>query len=101
SDAANGIKNLHSSDGSVLLFNLHLSSSRAPEVEFPNSEAGLADQYAQLLFNISSPLPDYMRSILQQEGFAVSEGAHGFVFNARIESVINFLDIGTRPSNLR
>jgi uncharacterized protein YegL len=99
--AASAIKALTSSDGSVLLFNLHLSSSGAAPVEFPDSESGLADQYAKLLFSLSSPLPDYMRSIAQQEGFLVSDGTRGFVFNADIVSVIKFLDIGTRPSNLR
>jgi hypothetical protein len=101
SDAANNIKSLQSSDGNALLFNLHLSSSRGNPVTFPSSDAGLADQYAQLLFNMSSPLPDYMRGVAQQEGFPVTEGARGFVFNADIVSVIQFLDIGTRPSNLR
>jgi hypothetical protein len=101
SEAANAIKNLRSSDGDVLLFNLHLSSSGATPVEYPSSEEGLADQFARLLFNMSSPLPDYIRGIASQEGFAVSEGARGFVFNADIVSVIRFLDIGTRPSNLR
>ncbi len=100
-NAANAITNLSSSDGNILLFNLHLSSSSAPPVEFPDSEAGLADEYAKLLFGLSSPLPDYMRSIALQEGLPVSEGARGFVFNADIVSVIRFLDIGTRPSNLR
>lgn len=100
-NAANSIQNLSSSDGNVLLFNLHLSSSGATPVEFPDSDTGLADQYAKLLFNMSSPLPDYMRSIAQQEGFPVSDGTRGFVFNADIVSVIRFLDIGTRPSNLR
>src|SRR5215813_12836901 len=99
--AAEGIKNLTSDDGKVLLFNLHLSSHRAAPVEFPDSEAGLPDQYAQLLFRLSSLLPEYMRSIAQQEGFRVSDGTRGFVFNADMVSVIRFLDIGTRPSNLR
>jgi uncharacterized protein YegL len=99
--AATAIEGLSSSDGNVLLFNLHLSSSRATPVEFPDNESGLPDEYARLLFSISSTLPDYMRSIAQQEGFAVSEGTRGFVFNADIVSVIRFLDIGTRPSNLR
>jgi hypothetical protein len=31
----------------------------------------------------------------------VTDGARGFVFNADIVAVIRFLDIGTRPSNLR
>jgi hypothetical protein len=99
--AANGIKSLASSDGNVLLFNVHLSLQMATPVEFPDSEAGLPDQYAQLLFRISSPLPDYMRSIAQQEGIAVSDGTRGFIFNGDMVSVIRFLDIGTRPSNLR
>jgi len=100
-NSANAITNLSSSDGNVLLFNLHLSSTSAASVEFPASETGLADQYATLLFSISSILPDYMRSIALQEGLPVSDGARGFVFNADIVSVIRFLDIGTRPSNLR
>lgn len=101
SGAASNVKSLQSSDGNVLLFNLHLSSSSGNPVTFPSSDAGLADQYAQLLFNMSSMLPDYMRGIAQQEGFPVTEGARGFAFNADIVSVIQFLDIGTRPSNLR
>ncbi|HMG74623.1 MAG TPA: vWA domain-containing protein [Pyrinomonadaceae bacterium] len=100
-NAANSIRGLSSSDGNVLLFNLHLSSTAAPSVEFPDSDAGLADQYAKLLFAMSSPLPDYMRSMALQEGLPVTDGARGFVFNADIVSVIQFLDLGTRPSNLR
>ena len=42
-----------------------------------------------------------MRSIAAQEGYPVGDGARGFVFNADIVAVIRFLDIGTRPSNLR
>lgn len=92
---------LASTDGNVLLFNLHLSSQKATPVEFPDSEEALPDAYAKLLFNMSSKLPEYMRGIAQEEGFRVSENTRGFVFNADIVSVIRFLDIGTRPSNLR
>lgn len=101
SGAADTIRNLRTNDGEVLLFNLHLSSQRTAPIEFPDTEVGLPDQFAQLLFRISSPLPAYMRSIAQQEGYRVSEGTRGFVFNADIVAVIRFLDIGTRPSNLR
>jgi hypothetical protein len=101
SDAANLIKSLKSSDGEVLLFNLHISSQRATPIEFADAEAGLPDKFAQLLFRMSSPLPDYMRRMAQEEGYRVSEVSRGFVFNANLEAVIKFLDIGTRPSNLR
>ena len=99
--AADSLQKLASDDGNVVLFNLHLSSQRATPVEFPDSESGLPDQYAKLLFRISSPLPDYMRIVAGEEGYQVSDGSRGFVFNADMVSVIRFLDIGTRPSNLR
>jgi hypothetical protein len=98
--AAN-LKQLASSDGNVLLFNLHLSSQKTTPIEFPDHEEGLPDKYARLLYSMSSALPEYMRTIAQQEGYTVGEQARGFVFNADIVSVIQFLDIGTRPSNLR
>jgi len=100
-NAANALKNLTSDDGLVLLFNIHISSQQFAPIEFPHNEVGLPDQFAQLLFRISSILPEYMRSIAQQEGFPASEETRGFVFNADMVSVIRFLDIGTRPSNLR
>jgi len=100
-NAAEKLKALSSEDGAILLFNVHISNAQGTPLEYPDSEAGLPDQYAQLLFRISSVLPEYMRSIAQQEGYAAQEGTRGFVFNADMTSVIKFLDIGTRPSNLR
>jgi hypothetical protein len=100
-EAAKSIRELRSNDGEVLLFNLHISAQRAALVEFPDSQTGLPDHFAQLLFRMSSVLPDYMRRIAQEEGYRVSEGARGFVFNANMQAVIKFLEIGTRPSNLR
>jgi hypothetical protein len=100
-DKARELEQLASDDGNVLLFNVHLSSQRATPVEFPDGEDALPDDYAKLLFRISSPMPSYMRSSAQQEGYSVSDGTRGFVFNADMVAVIRFLDIGTRPSNLR
>jgi len=100
-EAAEAVTNLATDDGNVLLFNLHLSSSKAPPIQFPDSESGLPDKYAELLYRVSSPLPPYMRSAARDEGIEISDGARGFVFNADMISVIRFLDIGTRPSNLR
>lgn len=101
SSAAQEVTRLAGDDGNALLFNVHLSSQRAAPVEFPDTEATLPDQYAKLLFHLSSPLPGYMRNVAQQEGYPVTDGTRGFVFNADMVSVVRFLDIGTRPSNLR
>lgn len=99
--AADDIRKLTSDDGEVLLFNVHLSSQGESAIKFPDSDTGLPDKFAKLLFQMSSPLPAFMRSIAKQEGHQVSDGTRGFVFNADIVAVIQFLDIGTRPSNLR
>lgn len=99
--AAHAIMALGGMDGNVLLFNVHLSSERAAPIEFPDAEAELPDRYARLLFDLSSPLPPHMREAAHQEGYRVTDGTRGFVFNADIVAVIRFLDLGTRPSNLR
>src|SRR5262249_27808138 len=100
-NAADLVKNLTTNDGNILLFNVHVSSTQAAPVQFPDNETGLPDNFARLLFRISSPLPGYMRAFALQDGLAASDGARGFLFNADPVAVIQFLDIGTRPSNLR
>ena len=101
SAAASALRDLQTDDGQALLFNLHLSSHQAAPVQFPSDAAALPDKWAKLLFNLSSPLPPFMREIAGQEGFPVSECTRGFAFNADMVTVIQFLDIGTRPNNLR
>jgi hypothetical protein len=98
---AEGVRQLASSDGAVLLFNLHVSSDASPEISFPDNESVLVNQFARVLFNLSSTLPDGMRTYTQQQGIPVSDGTRGFVFNADVTSIVQFLDIGTRASDLR
>lgn len=98
---AEALRQLASADGPVLLFNLHVSSDAAPPISFPDNDAALPNQYARTLFNLSSTLPDHMRTYAQQQGFTVSDGTRGFVFNADMTSIVQFLDIGTRASDLR
>lgn len=96
--AAASMRDLASSDGGVLLFNAHISSKAGAAVEFPAGETELADDYARLLFRMSSELPPTMRELARREGFKAEDGARGFVFNADLVGVIRFLDIGTRVS---
>lgn len=101
SSAATNLRALASADGPILLFNLHVSSGVGSPVTFPDSESGLQDDYARLLFGMSSNLPTHMRGYANQQGLPVSEGSRGFVFNADATSLVQFLDIGTRASDLR
>ena len=99
--AANALRELGTDDGTALLFNVHLSERRAPAVEFPSSDEILPDTFARRLFGMSSPLPPHLQTAARQEGYSVEDGTRGFVFNADAAAVIQFLDIGTRPANLR
>ncbi len=96
--AAWAVQRLASADGNVLLFNAHISSSPALPIEYPATEDGLPDNFARLLFRMSSPLPPPLLEAARAEQFLVCEGSRGFVFNANLVSVIRFLDIGTRVS---
>jgi hypothetical protein len=94
------IRELTTNDGNILLLNLHLSSHAARPFQFPDSEDGLPDEYARALFRMSSCLTTSMRAMAREMGYAASEDARGFVFNAGIEDVVQFLNIGTMPKNL-
>jgi hypothetical protein len=100
-DLAKSLQTRTSVDGTALLFNLHVSGTNASSVTFPENSDGLPDKYAKTLFNMSSVLPSYMRSYAAELGFNVGEGARGFVYNADIAAVVQFLDIGTRANDLR
>ncbi len=97
------LRELASEDGAVLLFNAHISSSSEKAIEFPDAAAELPDDYARRLFRMSSRLPPAMQNSAHQAGLNVTEESRGFVFNADLDSVVRFLDIGTRvdPKNLR
>ncbi len=94
--AAQALQRLSTTDGHVLLLNAHVSESQSRPVEFPGSEGGLPDNFARLLFRMSSPLPPRLAEAAKAEGFRVDPMARGFVFNADLVGVIRFLDIGTR-----
>jgi hypothetical protein len=98
---ASTLRALASSDGAVLWFNAHISSQKVSPVLFPSSDANLPDQHAKSLFEISSSLTPFMIAEAKREGINAVEGARGYAFNADLVAAIKFLDIGTRPSNLR
>ena len=88
-------------DGAALVFNIHLSSAAANPIELPASDEGLPDKFAKQLFEMSSSLTPFMIGRAKELGMPAGDGARGFIFNAQPMQVIQFLDIGTRPANLR
>ena len=101
-DRINALTQLSSSDGNVMLFNIHLSDNpNARSVTFPDSADDLPDEYSKMLFETSSPLTPTMRALAKEHGFQPSETARSFVLNADMVLLVQAIDIGTRPANLR
>ena len=98
---ATTLQQIHTNDGSVLMFNLHLSTTGTNPITFPTSDLSLPNDFAKLLFRISSVLPEHMVKYAQEKGYSVGMEAKGFMFNADAADLVNFLDIGTRSSELR
>jgi hypothetical protein len=100
-DRSNAIRQLATLDGNVLIFNMHLSSTRAPQIHFPKDSEMFSNQYSKVLFDASSAMPPHTLQAALEAGYTLSDGARGFVFNADIADVISFLNIGTFPANMR
>jgi hypothetical protein len=95
-EAARKLMALDTEDGNVLLYNLHLSELAASPLLFPATSTGLPDEFARMLFQMSSPVPPQIQQELRLEGYSIESGAKGFVFNSDVVALIQFLDIGTR-----
>ena len=99
---ADSIRSLATDFGNVLMFNCHLSMQAADPILFPGSIEMIPNDFAKNLFRMSSELPVPMVQLAQLEGHTLQPKARGFVFNADTVSLLQFLDMGTRPSvNLR
>jgi hypothetical protein len=99
--ASDLLKQVGTNDGKSLFFNIHISGSAKRPIEFPDSQVGLPDEFAQRLFEMSSVLPPRLVDEARREGFTTSERSRGFAFNADLRSLVQFLDIGTRTADLR
>ncbi len=97
------LKDIHTNDGNVLLFTLHVSSNQISNNAFcPSVDEVLPDDASKVMFEMSSLLTDTMINIAKgQYGYQAEKGARAFVYNADISQLVNLLDIGTRPANLR
>jgi hypothetical protein len=93
---ARNLRNLATSDGPVLLFNLLLSTKPVPADYFPANEDRMSDNLCKLLFRMSSELPPAMWEAAKAEGHDVQPKARGVVINADPTALVRFLDIGTR-----
>jgi hypothetical protein len=90
--AMRGVTQMYTSDGNVLLFNVHISGDpHAEPLKFPSS--------ADALYAGTSFLTPFMCATARAMGLDVDDDARGFVLNADLALLVAALDIGTRASN--
>lgn len=98
-DVASNLRSLHTTDGNVILFNIHVSASAPFSFKFPTSVTPLPDTFAIQLLNISSPLiPSWTESFGEISNVQLTTGNYCFIYNAGPDDVVKVLEIGTRPS---
>ena len=97
---AQEIMALGTSDGNVLLYNAHLSEMSATPVRYLSDESDLPpDEYAGRMFRMSSEFPAPVVDLAAGMGLPVTQGSRGYVYNADMVALVQFLDIGTRAAS--
>jgi hypothetical protein len=94
------LREIRTGDGNLLLFNVNLSPEPLTAIEYPSSPVGLPNPYAVTLFEMSSELTPFMLAVARGMDLPVADGARGFVFNADAAKLSEFLDVGTRVSQV-
>ena len=97
---AQEIMALGTNDGNVLIYNAHLSEMSAVPVQYPSDESETPpDEYAAQMFRMSSVFPDPVVELAAGMGLPVTQGSRGYVYNADMVALVQFLDIGTRAAS--
>ena len=100
-EKAKALKNLHTSDGNALFFNCHISRQDKKAIYFPLSRTELpqGDQYAQLMYNLSSDMPaSYNLGIARVRGTDIPTSGtfSAMVYQADDTALVRMIDIGSR-----
>ena len=94
-DAARKVMNLHTTDGNVLVFNIHIAYN-THQVILPNSPDQLvSDNLAEFLFSLSSVLPNPLREMANEVGLPADSDARCFIYNADEVTMIKILEFGS------
>lgn len=99
---ADVLTQISTSNGSVLMYNIHVSSAGVEPVKFPTNESQLPDMLGKVLFKMSSNFPEHVIEYARtQHGINLNGESKAMVLNAEAEEIVKFLDIGSRPAAMR
>lgn len=98
---ANEIKSEFTNDGNVLLWNIHVTPNTGERLLFPVNKGELgANEYAKLLFDMSSLLPErYANDVAKLRSVVDDKRFVAMATNTEMSTLIQLMDIGT-PTNI-
>ena len=98
---ANELKAMHTNDGNVLLWNIHITSGHTECVSLPANKNELkGNKYSETLYSLSSLLPTkYNTMISRLRNTDDLTRYTAMSVNADMSTLIQLMDIGT-PTNI-
>jgi len=99
-ESAKKVQALNTKDGHVLVLNCHISASNDESVKFPLTVDELNDSYSLRMFEMSSIMPNSFGIDIKniRNDNDIFNHYRGMVFNANMDDLFNFIDIGTSGS---
>jgi len=96
---ANEVMSLSCDDGSVLVFNVHISATGSGmKLAFPGPGDNLPDSHAKFLFDISSEVPEAYMEAAKKAELPVKPGSRGYAYNADGETLVKIIQFGSSKS---
>ena len=97
----NEIQKLKTNDGNTIIANCHITDKEIRKLEYPcRNEVDTVDDYlAQLLFEMSSDIPDAMRERAKKLEIETKDCSKFFVYGADLGSLVKLIKFGTDPTN--
>ncbi len=89
------IQKLSTNNGNVLVCNAHVSNQQLTQISYPISTNEIDNPFAELMFEMSSTIPNELVSLGVEMGLKLSNGSRFFIFNAEANSLLNFISFGT------
>ena len=98
-EIARKVMNFRTTDGNVLVYNVHIANS-GPEVVLAHDRAKLpSDRSAEFLFSISSVLPEPLFPMAVDHGYSPQPNTRCFAHNVRETALPQILEFGTLGSS--
>ena len=89
------IQKLGTKNGNVLFCNAHVSNTNLTQILYPMSTSNIDNPFAELMFEMSSQIPNELILVGIEMGLPISEGSRFFIYNADANSLLNFVSFGT------